>query len=88
MRKKVLILSEAFGNGHTKAAEALAQVISLQEPSVQIHIIEIGKMLHPAINDLVLRIYKQSITTFSFLWKKYTIICQNRTIPLLTGCSL
>jgi UDP-N-acetylglucosamine:LPS N-acetylglucosamine transferase len=70
MRKKVLILSEAFGNGHTKAAEALAQVISLQEPSVQIHIIEIGKMLHPAINDLVLRIYKQSITTFSFLWKK------------------
>lgn len=70
MNKKVLILSEAFGTGHTKAAEALAQGISFQEPSVQTHIIELGSMLHPIVNDLVLRIYKQSITTFSFLWKK------------------
>ncbi len=70
MLKKILILSEAFGSGHTKAAEALAQSISLQEPSIHTEIIEIGRKLHPIANDLALRTYKQMITSCSYLWAK------------------
>lgn len=56
MQKKILILSEAFGSGHTKAAEALVQAISLQEPSVHIEIIEIGRKLHPIASSLIFHI--------------------------------
>jgi processive 1,2-diacylglycerol beta-glucosyltransferase len=82
MQKKVLILSEAFGSGHTKAAEALAQGISLQEPSVQTQIIEIGRMLHPSISNLILGSYKQTIKMCPFLWKKiYHLTRHNQTTP-------
>lgn len=70
MQKKILIFSEAFGSGHTKAAEALAQGIALQEPLVQTEIIEIGRKLHPITSDLILGSYKQIITSCPYLWKK------------------
>ncbi|WP_254119174.1 hypothetical protein [Bacillus sp. FJAT-29790] len=36
MSKKILILSEAIGNGHTKAAEGLMQGISHLAPSTHV----------------------------------------------------
>ena len=70
MQKKILILSEAFGSGHTKTAEALIQAISLQEPSVHIEFIEIGRKLHPIASNLIFHAYKQLIRNFPFLWSK------------------
>lgn len=81
MHKKILIFSEAFGSGHTKAAEALVHGISLQEPSVQTEIIEIGKMLHPFINGLIFILYKKIITTCPYLWKIMYQTHQNGPIP-------
>ncbi len=83
MRKMVLILSEAFGSGHTKAAEALAQGISIQEPSIYTQIVEMGRMLHPIISDFILGSYKQIITTCPYLWKKiyHHLSKQNQTTP-------
>lgn len=69
MKKKILILSEAFGSGHTKAAEALAQGISHEEPSIRTQIVEIGKMLHPTTTTLILRSYQKLITKYPNLWK-------------------
>ncbi|CAM3926954.1 galactosyldiacylglycerol synthase [Paenibacillus alkaliterrae] len=70
MQKKILIFSEAFGSGHTKAAEALAHSISIQEPSVHTEIIEIGKKLHPITSNLIFRTYMQMITRCPYVWKK------------------
>ncbi|WP_199620415.1 MGDG synthase family glycosyltransferase [Paenibacillus alkalitolerans] len=83
MHKKVLILSEAFGSGHTKAAEALAEGVSLQEPSIQTQIIETGKLLHPVKSELVLRTYKQIIATCPYLWKiiYHRLTKQNQPVP-------
>lgn len=83
MRKKVLIFSEAFGSGHTKAAEAVAQSVSLYEPSVQTQIIEIGRMLHPINSALILRAYKQIIKTCPSLWKKiyHDLTKPNQAVP-------
>lgn len=83
MKKKVLLLSEAFGSGHTKAAEALAQGILLQDPSVETQIIEMGRMHHPIISALILSTYKQIITNYPYLWKKiYQHLSeQNQTTP-------
>ncbi|MFW5437347.1 MGDG synthase family glycosyltransferase [Paenibacillus apiarius] len=70
MQKKILILSELFGSGHTKAAEALAQGIAHLEPSIHTQIVEIGKMLHPTRTAFFFRSYKKLITTYPVLWKK------------------
>ncbi|WP_199624853.1 MGDG synthase family glycosyltransferase [Paenibacillus alkalitolerans] len=83
MHKNVLILSEAFGSGHTKAAEALAEGVSLQEPLIQTQIIEIGKMLHPVKSEFILRTYKQIIASCPYVWKKiyHHLTKQNDTVP-------
>ncbi len=83
MQKKILIFSEAFGSGHTIAAEALAQGIALQEPSVQTEILEIGRKLHPFTSNLILGSYKQIITKCPYLWKKmyHNLSKQNQATP-------
>lgn len=65
--KKILILSEAFGTGHTKAAEALAENISLLAPAVRTQIVEAG---HPISTTLMFRLYVQLITTYPSALRK------------------
>ncbi|WP_083397664.1 glycosyltransferase [Paenibacillus sp. LC231] len=81
MKKKILILSEAFGSGHTKAAEALAEGILHEEPSIHIQIVEIGKILHPTTTSLILRSYQKLITKYPNVWKKLYQSKQDRPIP-------
>jgi len=78
INKKVLILSEAFGTGHTKAAEALAEGISLFAPSVYPQIIELGRELHPLTTSLMFRYYVKLITTYPSLWRKTYEFKQNQ----------
>ncbi|MGM1050515.1 MAG: MGDG synthase family glycosyltransferase [Bacillota bacterium] len=80
MQKKILILSELFGSGHTKAAEALAQGIAQLEPSIHTQIVEIGKMLHPTRSAIFFRLYKKLITMYPLLWKKIYESKQNQPI--------
>lgn len=68
--KKVLILSEAFGAGHTKVAEALKEVISLFAPFVHTKIVELGQELNPLTTTLMFRLYVKLITTYPYLWGK------------------
>jgi processive 1,2-diacylglycerol beta-glucosyltransferase len=70
MNQKVLILSEAFGLGHTKIAEGLAQGISTLAPSVHTQVIELGRALHPLTTTLALRSYLKIITKSPILWRK------------------
>lgn len=80
MQKKILILSEMFGSGHTKAAEALAESISLLDPLIHTDIIESGKALHPATTALFLRSYKKIITKYPFIWNK--IYQSKQSLPI------
>jgi processive 1,2-diacylglycerol beta-glucosyltransferase len=68
--KKVLILSEAIGSGHTKAAEALMQGISYLEPSIQTKILEVGQTLHPLTTKMLLNTYLKIIVHSPSLWGK------------------
>ncbi|MBA2871817.1 processive 1,2-diacylglycerol beta-glucosyltransferase [Anoxybacillus calidus] len=70
MSKKVLILSEAIGSGHTKAAEALMQGISYLEPSIQTKILEVGQTLHPLTTKMLLNTYLKIIVHSPSLWGK------------------
>ncbi|WP_019120391.1 MGDG synthase family glycosyltransferase [Brevibacillus massiliensis] len=78
--KKVLILSEAFGAGHTKTAEALEEGISLFDPSVHTKIVELGQELNPLTTALMFYFYVKLITTYPSLWGKTYQKRQNQPI--------
>lgn len=83
MHRTILILSEVFGSGHTKTAEALAQSISLLEPSIHTQIVETGSLLHPTATSLFLRSYKKIITDYPYLWKIIYQSKKNQPVPYL-----
>ncbi|MBN6189047.1 galactosyldiacylglycerol synthase [Aneurinibacillus sp. BA2021] len=70
MNKHVLILSEAVGAGHTKAAEAIQQGIALLAPSVDTRVLELGRELHPIAAGLICHVYLEMITRYPGLWRK------------------
>ncbi|OPA74124.1 UDP-N-acetylglucosamine--LPS N-acetylglucosamine transferase [Paenibacillus selenitireducens] len=64
MRKKqVLLLSEAFGTGHTQAAYALAVGMKQLSPQVQTRVIELGKFLNPTVGPLIISAYRKTVST-------------------------
>ncbi|RBW68558.1 MGDG synthase family glycosyltransferase [Bacillus taeanensis] len=80
MEKKVLILSEAVGNGHTKAAEALMQGISNLDPSIHTEILEVGQTLHPITTKLFVNSYLKMIILSPPLWRKIYDYKQNKPL--------
>jgi len=66
--KRVLILSEAFGAGHTKAAEAIKSGIELLNPGWRIEVIELGSWLRPKLNYLITDIYLKTLRFSPKLW--------------------
>ena len=69
MTRSILFLTEEFGTGHTKAAEALMQSITHLEPSIRMRIIEPGKLMHPSATSFFLRTYRKIIMNYPHLWK-------------------
>lgn len=70
MGKKILILSEAIGHGHAKAAEALVQGISYLAPTVEIKILEASNLLHPIATKIMVQFYLKMILLFPGIWRK------------------
>ena len=62
-KKRILILSEGFGAGHTQAAHALAVSIKRMSSSVQTRVLELGSFLHPTIFPLIFNAYKKTVTS-------------------------
>jgi processive 1,2-diacylglycerol beta-glucosyltransferase len=78
--KQVLILSEAIGNGHTKAAEALREGISYLAPSVQTQILELGQVLRPLSTKLIVNSYLKMIVHSPSFWKKIYLYKHNKPL--------
>ncbi|MEX1031551.1 MAG: glycosyltransferase [Paenibacillaceae bacterium] len=60
-KKRVLLLSEGFGSGHTQAAHALAVGLRKRSPQVQTKVIELGGFFHPTLAPLILSAYRKTI---------------------------
>ncbi len=66
--KQILVLSEGFGSGHTKAAEAIRDGIKLYRPDWQSNVLEIGAGLRPKLIHLVTAIYLKTLRYSPKLW--------------------
>ncbi len=61
-KKRVLILSEGFGTGHTQAAQALSANIRKTNPNVQTRVFELGSFLNPTIGSWILNAYRRTVS--------------------------
>ncbi len=62
-KKRILILSEGFGAGHTQAAHALAVSLKRMSPQVQTRVLELGSFLHPTLFSMLFSAYKKTVTS-------------------------
>ncbi|ULO06367.1 UDP-N-acetylglucosamine--LPS N-acetylglucosamine transferase [Paenibacillus sp. 19GGS1-52] len=62
-KKRVLLLSEGFGAGHTQAAYALSSSLRKLSPNVQTKVLELGNFLNPKMAPLIVSAYRKTITT-------------------------
>lgn len=62
-KKRVLLLSEGFGAGHTQAAHALAVGLRMLSPDIQTRVLELGTFLHPTLASWILTAYRKTVTT-------------------------
>jgi processive 1,2-diacylglycerol beta-glucosyltransferase len=60
-KKRVLLLSEGFGSGHTQAAHALAVGLMKRSPHVETKVIELGGFFHPTLAPMILNAYRRTI---------------------------
>lgn len=61
--KKVLILSEGFGDGHTKAGHALAAGLKRIDPQIRAKVLELGTLLNPTLAPWIQSAYRLTVTT-------------------------
>jgi len=61
-KKRVLLLSEGFGSGHTQAAYALAMGLKQLSPGIQARVIELGKFLNPVVGPWIMSAYRKTVS--------------------------
>jgi processive 1,2-diacylglycerol beta-glucosyltransferase len=62
-KKRILLLSEGFGTGHTQAAHALSFSLKQRSPDVQTRVLELGAFLHPTLAPWFFTAYKKTVTS-------------------------
>ncbi|MBR2566465.1 MAG: UDP-N-acetylglucosamine--LPS N-acetylglucosamine transferase [Paenibacillus sp.] len=62
-KKRILLLSEGFGAGHTQAAYALSSHLRKLSPNIQTKVLELGSFLNPKVAPLIINAYRKTVTT-------------------------
>jgi len=70
-KKRILLLSEGFGAGHTQAAHALAVSLRLCHPDTQTRVLELGTFLHPTLAPIILNAYHKAVSKKPKLYGKF-----------------
>ncbi|MFD0695525.1 glycosyltransferase [Paenibacillus sp. GCM10027628] len=62
-KKRILLLSEGFGKGHTQAAHALSVELRQNSSEVITRVIELGAFLHPTLAPWIFSAYRRTVTS-------------------------
>jgi processive 1,2-diacylglycerol beta-glucosyltransferase len=86
-KKRILLLSEGFGTGHTQAAHALSVSLRRLSPDVQTRVLELGAFLHPTLARIIFSAYRKTIVSnpqiYGFVYRKH-----RKSLNGLTGLAL
>ncbi|WP_268999165.1 MGDG synthase family glycosyltransferase [Paenibacillus athensensis] len=87
-KKRVLLLSEGFGKGHTQAAHALSAELRQASADINTRVMELGSFLNPTLAPLVLSAFRHTVTSqpklYGMLYRKQHKKSWNR----VTGMAL
>jgi processive 1,2-diacylglycerol beta-glucosyltransferase len=61
-KKRVLLLSEGFGSGHTQAAQALSMGLRQLSKNITTRVLELGAFQHPTIAPWIFSAYRKTVT--------------------------
>ncbi|MEK8130994.1 glycosyltransferase [Paenibacillus filicis] len=85
-KKRILLLSEGFGAGHTQAAHALAESLRKLSPHIQTRVLELGRFLHPTLAPLVFTAYRKTVSSqprlYGLVYRSQYKKSQNRVTQL------
>jgi len=87
-KKRVLVLSEGFGAGHTQAAHALADGLKQLSDDVHTRVFEFGTFLHPTIAPWILSAYRKTVSSQPKLVGKVYRAQYNKSLNRLTQLAL
>ncbi|URN94876.1 MAG: UDP-N-acetylglucosamine--LPS N-acetylglucosamine transferase [Candidatus Pristimantibacillus lignocellulolyticus] len=62
-KKRVLLLSEGFGSGHTQAAHALSEGLKQLNPDLSTKVFELGSFLNPTVAPLIISAYRKTVSS-------------------------
>jgi processive 1,2-diacylglycerol beta-glucosyltransferase len=68
-KKRILLLSEGFGAGHTRAAHALSVLLKENSPDVATRVMELGAFQHPTVSSWIFTAYRKTVTSQPKLWR-------------------
>ncbi|MDP4164059.1 MAG: glycosyltransferase [Bacillota bacterium] len=73
-KKKILILSASFGDGHNQVAKAICEAAEFSLPEVEPIILDIMEWVHPHLYPITNYLYKRGIkrfpTVYSYFYKR------------------
>ncbi|GFR38961.1 UDP-glucuronosyltransferase [Insulibacter thermoxylanivorax] len=85
-KRRVLLLSEGFGTGHTRAAHAISKGISTLSPDIITKVLELGAFLHPTIAPMIFKAYRKTVINrpklYSLLYRSQYNKSLNRVAQL------
>jgi processive 1,2-diacylglycerol beta-glucosyltransferase len=87
-KKRVLILSEGFGAGHTQAALALSVSLERRCPDIETRVLELGAFLHPTLAPWIFQAYKKTVTSQPKLYGKLYRAQYKKSLNRLTQLAL
>lgn len=87
-KRRVLILSEGFGAGHTQAAFALASSLEQRCSTIETRVVELGSFLHPRLAPWILSAYKKTISSQPKLYGRLYRAQYQKSLNPLTQLAL
>ncbi|MCR8645637.1 UDP-N-acetylglucosamine--LPS N-acetylglucosamine transferase [Paenibacillus sp. N1-5-1-14] len=87
-KKRILLLSEGFGAGHTQAAHALAVSLRQLYPEFQTRVLELGTFLHPTLAPFIFNAYRKTVSSQPKLYGKLYRFQYKKSLNPLTQLAL
>lgn len=87
-KKRILLLSEGFGAGHTQAAHALSVILKQKNCEVQTRVLELGAFLHPTLAPWIFTAYRKTVTSQPKLYGKLYRSKYEKSLNKLTQLAL
>ncbi|NEW07205.1 UDP-N-acetylglucosamine--LPS N-acetylglucosamine transferase [Paenibacillus sp. SYP-B3998] len=87
-KKRILILSEGFGAGHTQAALALSVSLEQRCSDIETRVLELGAFLHPTLAPWIFHAYKKTVISQPKLYGKLYKSQYKKSLNRLTQMAL